>query len=65
MESAGINWRPRSIVAADMEAGTQVRCADHSHHIDMEIILYDSMHRYRPEVARLLNAVISGVAIPG
>lgn len=64
LEGAGMSWLPRSIIATELEAGTLTRCADRSHDINLDIILYRSMHRRRTEVSKLWSAVTAGTTTP-
>lgn len=59
LEGYGVSWLPLSTIALELEDGSLVRCGNPVFDIDMDISLYRSMDRGRPNVMQLWSYVTS------
>jgi len=57
LEGYGVSWLPQSIIALELEDASLVRCGNPLFDIKMDISLYRSMDRGRPNVMQLWSYV--------
>ena len=59
LEGIGISWLPGSIIASELDDRSLVRCGDQSFDIELDITIYRSLDRGRPNVMQLWSYVTS------
>ena len=59
LEGNGISWLPYSIIASELDDRSLIRCGDQSFDIELDITIYRSLDRGRPNVMQLWSYVSS------